>query len=221
MRPSGVAARPCIILPPSRSITLPNRASPTLSPPHCLSSRIRVVGIARRSSSQFSSPHHQSPKQMTRSRRRYPPRHRSSPRRIQISGYFYRCAPRVSPCSSTTLDLRRSQISARTCAQNVERRKCTSRVRDRERERLFCSRVYYDSSIALAMGSGYLPLLSTLLSLRSPEFDKPRFVITRIGFSVSRVPVSTAVRFKIYEGDREIRREILPPVRRDFFPPSQ
>lgn len=133
MRPSGVAARPCIILPPPRSITLPNRASPTLSPPHCLSSRIRVVGIARRSSSQFSSPHHQSPKQMTRSRRRYPPRHRSSPRRIQISGYFYRCAPRVSPCSSTTLDLRRSQISARTCAQNVERRKFTSRARDRER----------------------------------------------------------------------------------------
>lgn len=86
---------------------------------------------------------------------------------------------------------------------------------------MFKRRVYYDSSIALAMGSGYLPLLSTLLSLRSPEFDKPRFVITRIGFSVSRVPVSTAVRFKIYEGDREIRREILPPVRRDFFPPSQ
>lgn len=56
--PSGVAAtpRPRIILPPPRSITLaslPNRAYLPPSLPHCLSSRIRVVGIARRS--RFSS----------------------------------------------------------------------------------------------------------------------------------------------------------------------
>lgn len=169
--PSGVAAtpRPRIILPPPRSITLaslPNRAhlppSPSIVSPLEYASSVSRVDLVSPPPPppQFSSPHHQSPKQMTRSRRRYPPRHRSSPRLSDIRIFLSMPAPshtlpRISPCSSTTLDLRRSQISA----QNVERRKFTSGARDtgRERERetlLFKRRVYYDSSIPL---DGHLP----------------------------------------------------------------
>lgn len=84
-----------------RSITLPNLAhQPSLSLSlfiHCLSNTRRryraSISFLLLLPPQFSSPHHQSPKQMTRSRRRYPPRHRSSPRLSDIRIFLSMPAP--------------------------------------------------------------------------------------------------------------------------------
>lgn len=226
--PSGVAAtpRPRIILPPPRSITLaslPNRAhlppSPSIVSPLEYASSVSRVDLVSPPPPppQFSSPHHQSPKQMTRSRRRYPPRHRSSPRLSDIRIFLSMPAPshtlpRISPCSSTTLDLRRSQIST----QNVERSKIyewRARHRERERERLFCSSEEF-ITIPRFLSMDICLLLSTPLP---QEFDKPRFVITRYRFSVSGLRPSVRpfrdLRTRSSEkSDEKFRR------RRDFFP---
>lgn len=214
--------RPRIILPPPRSITLaslPNRAhlppSPSIVSPLEYAASVSRVDLVSPPPPppQFSSPHHQSPKQMTRSRRRYPPRHRSSPRLSDIRIFLSMPAPshtlpRISPCSSTTLDLRRSQISA----QNVERSKFTSGARDtgRERERLFCSSEEF-ITIPRFLSMDICLLLSTPLP---QEFDKPRFVITRYRFSVSGL---RDLRTRSCEKSDE---KFCPAVRRrrDFFP---
>lgn len=64
---------------------------------HCLSNTRRryraSISFLLLLPPQFSSPHHQSPKQMTRSRRRYPPRHRSSPRLSDIRIFLSMPAP--------------------------------------------------------------------------------------------------------------------------------
>lgn len=191
--------RPRIILPPPRSITLaslPNRAhlppSPSIVSPLEYASSVSRVDLVSPPPPppQFSSPHHQSPKQMTRSRRRYPPRHRSSPRLSDIRIFLSMPAPshtlpRISPCSSTTLDLRRSQISA----QNVERRKFTSGARDTGRERERDSFVqaksllrFLDSSRWTSASFSLLPSLRNLINrdsllldigFRCPAFDHP------------------------------------------------
>lgn len=158
---------------------------------------------------------------MTRSRRRYPPRHRSSPRLSDIRIFLSMPAPshtlpRISPCSSTTLDLRRSQISA----QNVERSKIyewRARHRERERERLFCSSEEF-ITIPRFLSMDICLLLSSPLP---QEFDKPRFVITRYRFSVSGLRPSVRpfrdLRTRSCEKSDE---KFCPAVRRrrDFFP---
>lgn len=201
--PSGVAAtpRPRIILPPPRSITLaslPNRAHlPPPSLPHCLSSRIRVVGIARRSrfsSSPSPSIFFAAPPITETDDTVAPPLPAApsifSPRLSDIRIFLSMPAPshtlpRISPCSSTTLDLRRSQISA----QNVERRKFTSGARDTGRERERDSFVqaksllrFLDSSRWTSASFSLLPSLRNLINrdsllldigFRCPAFDRP------------------------------------------------
>lgn len=202
--PSGVAAtpRPRIILPPPRSITLaslPNRAhlppSPSIVSPLEYASSVSRVDLVSPPPPppQFSSPHHQSPKQMTRSRRRYPPRHRSSPRLSDIRIFLSMPAPshtlpRISPCSSTTLDLRRSQISA----QNVERSKIYEwRARHRERER--GSFVQAKSLLRFLDSSRWTSASFSLLSSLRNLINRDSLLLD-IGF---RCPA-----FEIYERDR-------------------
>lgn len=97
---------------------------------------------------------------MTRSRRRYPPRHRSSRLGFRISGYFYRCPlPRILSLAYLLVHQPRwiyeDRKSPRKTSKDVNLRVARATQGEREREALlFKRRVYYDSSIPL---DGHLP----------------------------------------------------------------